>query len=96
MDDHELLQAEVFKQLGEWFGESVTEWKHLRTYSIPYALPNQIPPALSTPERPVRWESGMYVCGDHRDNASIQGAMVSGRRAAEAVMQDLLDDSQKR
>ena len=31
----------------------------------------------------------MYVCGDHRDNASIQGAMVSGRRAAEAVLADL-------
>jgi predicted NAD/FAD-dependent oxidoreductase len=31
----------------------------------------------------------VYVCGDHRDNASIQGAMVSGRRAAEAVIADL-------
>jgi hypothetical protein len=25
------------------------------------------------------------VCGDHRNTASIQGAMVSGRRAAAAV-----------
>ena len=32
---------------------------------------------------------GIYVCGDHRDNASIQGAMLSGRRAAEAVLADL-------
>jgi cation diffusion facilitator CzcD-associated flavoprotein CzcO len=30
-----------------------------------------------------------YVCGDHRDNASIQGAMVSGRRGVDAVMEDL-------
>jgi hypothetical protein len=28
------------------------------------------------------------VCGDHRDNASINGAMLSGRRAAEAVIED--------
>jgi hypothetical protein len=25
------------------------------------------------------------VCGDHRDTASLQGAMLSGRRAAAAV-----------
>ena len=41
------------------------------------------------PERLVQWKPGVYVCGDHRDNASIQGAMVLGRRAAESVMQDL-------
>ena len=44
---------------------------------------------LAEPERSVRWQPDLYVCGDHRDNASIQGAMVSGRRAAEAVIEDL-------
>ncbi|MDF2740823.1 MAG: hypothetical protein K0S88_2191, partial [Actinomycetia bacterium] len=32
---------------------------------------------------------GLYVCGDHRDNASINGALVSGRRTADAVLEDL-------
>jgi len=36
----------------------------------------------------VRVRPGVYLCGDHRDNASIHGAMVSGRRAAEAVLAD--------
>jgi hypothetical protein len=31
------------------------------------------------------------MCGDHLDTASIQGAMVSGRRAAEAVIADLAE-----
>lgn len=88
-NDDDLVQAKVVEQLVEWFGTSARGWKHLRTYSIPYALPSQFPPALSTPERPVRWQPGIYVCGDHRDNASIQGAMVSGRRAADAVIKDL-------
>lgn len=83
------LQAEVREQLGDWFGNAVKDWRHLRTYRIPYALPGQAAPALDVPERPVRWRPGVYVCGDHRDNASIQGAMVSGRRAAEAVLEDL-------
>ncbi len=45
-------------------------------------------PALAIPERSVRWQPGIYICGDHRDTASIQGAMVSGRRAAEALLAD--------
>ena len=87
-NDPSRLLAEVREQLGEWFGNAVKDWRHLRTYSIPYALPNQAPPALTVPERDVRWQSGIYLCGDHRDNASIQGAMVSGRRAAEAFLKD--------
>lgn len=83
------LLTEVREQLEDWFGPAVKDWHHLRTYGIPYALPRQSPPALDPPERSVRWQPGIYVCGDHRDNASIQGAMVSGRRAAQAVLEDL-------
>jgi predicted NAD/FAD-dependent oxidoreductase len=39
--------------------------------------------------RRVRLERGLYVCGDHRDTSSIQGALVSGRRAAAEVLADL-------
>jgi hypothetical protein len=40
-------------------------------------------------QRPVRLGTGTYVAGDHRDTSSIQGALVSGRRAADAVLEDL-------
>lgn len=86
--DHQ-LEDTVRTQLVEWFGSDARRWRHLRTYRIAHALPGQAPPALSPPERPVRLASGVYLCGDHRDTASIQGAMVSGRRAAEAVIADL-------
>jgi predicted NAD/FAD-dependent oxidoreductase len=88
-DDELRLREKVRAQLADWFGAAVHDWRHLRTYRIRYALPRQRPPALAEPERPVRWQPSLYVCGDHRDNASIQGAMVSGRRAAEAVIEDL-------
>jgi phytoene dehydrogenase-like protein len=87
--DEARLQADVREQLGRWFGPAVNDWRLLRCYRIPYALPNQDPPALQEPRRPVRRQAGLFVCGDHRDNASINGAMVSGRRAAEAVLGDL-------
>lgn len=82
------IETAVRQQLTTWFGTSVAAWRHLRTYDIPYALPRQEPPALAKPERPVRWQTGIYLCGDHRDTGSIQGAMVSGRRAAEALIED--------
>lgn len=87
--DSTTLIAGVKEQLTDWFGSEVEEWKHLATYEIDYALPSQEPPALTPAEREVRVRPGLYVCGDHIDNASIQGAMVSGRRAARALIDDL-------
>jgi hypothetical protein len=54
---------------------------------IPHGQPLQLPPL--DPRRSVRLGGGRYVCGDHRDTASIQGALFSGRRAAAAVLADL-------
>jgi phytoene dehydrogenase-like protein len=87
-DDAELdRRARV--QLGEWFGPQVAAWRLLRAYRIPHALPDQTAGRLDPWQRPVRLRPGLYVCGDHRDNGSIDGAMTSGFRAAQAVMEDL-------
>jgi phytoene dehydrogenase-like protein len=83
------LEAAVLGQLADWFGSGVVAWRHLKTYHIPHAQPAQPPGALDPPERPVRLRPGLYVCGDHRDNASINGALASGRRTADAVLEDL-------
>ena len=79
----------IIAQMKNWFGKVASSWQFLRAYRITHAQPQQLPGALEPPERPVRIRSGVYVCGDHRDTASIQGAMLSGRRAAEAVLSDL-------
>ncbi len=85
--DSQRLLADVRRQLGQWFGSESSDWSLLRVYTIPFALPRQFPPALANPRREVRLASGIVVCGDHRDNASINGAMMSGRRAAEAFLE---------
>lgn len=85
--DSQRLLADVRRQLGQWFGSESSDWSLLRVYTIPFALPRQFPPALANPRREVRLASGIVVCGDHRDNASINGAMMSGRRAAEALLE---------
>jgi phytoene dehydrogenase-like protein len=85
----EQLSGFAIADLKGWFGNVVRSWKLLRSYRIPHAQPEQLPGALDPIERPVKLGPGLYVCGDHRDTASIHGAMLSGRRAAEAVVADL-------
>jgi hypothetical protein len=53
---------------------------------IPFAQPNQSPPTNF--RRPVSLGGQLYVCGDHRDSATFDAAIASGRRAAEALLAD--------
>jgi phytoene dehydrogenase-like protein len=83
----EALEGAARAQLSSWFGPGVTRWRHLRTDRIAHAQPPQS--TLDPPHRTVRTREGVYLAGDHRDTASINGALVSGRRAAEAIVADL-------
>jgi phytoene dehydrogenase-like protein len=85
--DDASLESSVRQHLQEWFGNQVQTWQHLRTYRIAFALPAQSPPTLTPVAKSPRKNPWLWVCGDYLDTASIQGAMVSGRRAAEDVLQ---------
>ena len=85
-DDDDSLIKSVRQQLTEWYGNVVDTWKHLRTYRIPYALPNQTTPAFNPPIQPSKLRSNLYVCGDYRANGSINGAMLSGRLTADELL----------
>lgn len=80
--DVEAVRAEI----GRWFGDEVRRWRLLRTLRIPHALPAFLPP--TTPAKPATVRPGLYVAGDHRATPSLQGALESGRRAAEALLAD--------
>ncbi len=80
------LEGAVGEQLLDWFGDAARQWKLLRMDSIRRALPAQPPGYLEPAERAVEITPAVYVCGDHRDQSSIQGALVSGRRTAEAIL----------
>ena len=78
------LEAEARIQLGQWFGNAVEDWTTLRVDNIEHGQPVQTPPLK--PRQSVRLPDGRWVCGDHRDTGSLQGAMFSGRRTAEAIL----------
>ncbi|HKK92143.1 MAG TPA: NAD(P)/FAD-dependent oxidoreductase [Longimicrobiales bacterium] len=74
------------EQLAGWYGEDVVErWRHLRTYHIPHALPAHPPGSLDPSDGPLEID-GVLVAGDHRVHGSIEGALRSGRLAAEVVL----------
>ncbi len=50
----------------------------------PHAARAQAPPTNFF--RRVSLGGALYVAGDHRDSATLDGALVSGRRAAEAIL----------
>lgn len=78
------LEAISREQLRNWWGPQVDAWKHVRTYAITHGGPVQKPPFA--PKQRVNLGNGRFVCGDHRDTGSIQGALFSGRRCGEAVI----------
>ena len=77
-------EAAVRAQLRYVYGTATSRWELLRTHALPHAL-TAMPPPLDV-RRPVALGDGLFVAGDHRDSASSQGALVSGRRAADAVL----------
>ena len=81
------LEPQLRTRLSAMYDRDTRDWELVSRYAIPHALP-AVPPGQPF-RRPVRFGPGLYVCGDHRDTGSIQGALVSGRRAAAAVRHDL-------
>ncbi|MEV4969913.1 NAD(P)/FAD-dependent oxidoreductase [Streptomyces scopuliridis] len=82
-----VLDRTVRAQLARLYGTPTGDWELLAVHHDPEAVPAMPPP--HDPRRPVRLLSGLYVCGDHRDTNTVQGALFSGRRAAHAILRDL-------
>jgi phytoene dehydrogenase-like protein len=80
----------VREELRAWWGPRVDSWDLLREIRLPEATPRQLPEDTQPMTRPVALGGRRFVCGAHRETASIGGALRSGRRAALAVRR-LLD-----
>ena len=74
-------------QAGLVYGVDTGSWELVTTHVIADALPVQTPPLRARGHNLTG--DGIVLAGDHLDTASIQGALVSGRRAATRVLQQL-------
>ncbi|MFZ9676680.1 MAG: protoporphyrinogen/coproporphyrinogen oxidase [Ilumatobacteraceae bacterium] len=82
------LESVVRRQMIGMFGSPAEKWEHLRTYRIAHGQPDQSPPF--SPKKSIHVRDNIFVAGDHRDTASIQGALFSGRRVANAIHSHLI------
>ncbi|MEN9791028.1 MAG: hypothetical protein RLZZ63_686 [Gemmatimonadota bacterium] len=88
-EDDAALDRAARAQLSDWFGASAVErWQLLTVSRVPFSLPRTLV-GESAAAAVLRQTDGLYACGDHLETPSIDGAMRSGRRAAEAVLADL-------
>ena len=88
MKENEMIDA-VREELEILTGMERNQFEHLKTYVINEALPVVRDLQYSIPGTQTQLTDNVYVCGDHMLNPSLDGAMRSGRIAAEAVMAQL-------
>ena len=77
-------ETEVRAQLMQHWQVETRRWNLISKYEIPNSLPFH-PPQKPLIASAVR-ESGIYVAGDWRATPSQQGALLSGRLAANAII----------
>lgn len=76
-------EAEMRRHAGDLLDLDPRGWEVVARHDVPDALPQQ--PVPFSDRRSV-WADEVLVCGDHRDTGSLQGALVSGERAAAAAL----------
>ncbi|GGJ47756.1 NAD(P)/FAD-dependent oxidoreductase [Streptomyces brasiliensis] len=81
------VDTAVRMHLARLYGTPTHRWETLAVHHTPEAVPAMRPP--HDLRRPVRLLAGLYVCGDHRDTSTVQGALHSAHRAASAILADL-------
>ncbi len=82
-------QQTVRAQLREWFGATVDGWRHLRTDHISRALPPIALLGAQQGSASPRLKPGWYQCGDYCETGTLDGALLSGRQAVDAILADL-------
>jgi hypothetical protein len=84
---------DLSRQLSTMHDTDASHWELVGHYPISQALPAMTPPhAFTSPTE----QDGIFLAGDYRTSSSIQGAMVSGRRAADSVLDKIFGEGATR
>jgi len=91
--DHQLNEEELIARVQEELKTycDIPETEFIKMYHIPSALPNISNLQYDMNPMNTRLKPTVFLAGDQLLNASLNAAMLSGERAAEAVIQSLED-----
>ena len=82
--DLSATESDVRRHLSILWGTSTHQWQFVAKYEIPAALPIQ---SIGRPlSQPIKINEHHFVAGDHRAVPSQQGALFSGRLAAQLIL----------
>jgi phytoene dehydrogenase-like protein len=76
----------VRNEIARWFSRPAGDFRFLEAFRIPQALPRQEPGDCEFGKASLQLDNGLWVAGDYRYSSSIEGAMISGKRVAEAIL----------
>lgn len=85
-ESDEALTELLREELAGHFGAQARDWRPLGVRRVRRALPAL--DRLGAGEYASPAAPGLWVCGDHRASASIQGAMASGAAVARAILRE--------
>ncbi len=77
-----LAEKDARAHLRRWFGAEVDQWQLIDRIVVSQGLPK----GPFTPDTSLPTDAGVVVCGDHLATRSINGALASGRHAAESLL----------
>ena len=84
--DLSATESDVRRHLSIMWGVSTHDWQLIAKYEIPAALPIQSTGRELT--QSIKIDEIVYVVGDHRTVPSQQGALFSGRLAAQLILNE--------
>ncbi|MCH2156713.1 MAG: FAD-dependent oxidoreductase [Opitutales bacterium] len=84
----DLEESAVRKSLKTVLGSCVETWDLIAKYHIPRSLPRQQAPDFKSMPGTMKLYDHVYLSGDAYHTRSLNGAMLSGRLAAEAIAQN--------
>jgi hypothetical protein len=85
----EALDHAVRRQMLDWFGPGAQTWTRLGIYRIRHALPRRdagLDPPVDPDAALYRIGPRLWQAGDHLTHGSIEGAVIAGTAAAEAML----------
>jgi hypothetical protein len=82
-----LSEAELRSHLSQLWRIDTRDWRLIKRFDIAHSLPRFLPGRRDNQE--PRIGRNLYQAGDYLESPSQQGALLSGRKAAEAIISDL-------
>lgn len=84
--DLDTLRPAILEQARRWFGPSTEQWDFVQSIRVPYGLPVSGMDPVLKPIESIPFGGDVFLCGDHMESPSIQGAMNSGIRVANHLL----------